>query len=106
MTTDWDGPFEDVLREHLSLLAPDVPLATDSNLSGLGLDSLASIQLLLSLEEAYSVAFPDDLLNADTFDTAGSLWRGGAPPPPAAPAPSGARGPPPPPARRAPPPTP
>ena len=75
MTTDWDGPFEDVLREHLSLLAPDVPLATDSNLSGLGLDSLASIQLLLSLEEAYSVAFPDDLLNADTFDTAGSLWR-------------------------------
>ncbi|QPA52726.1 phosphopantetheine-binding protein [Lysinibacillus sphaericus] len=40
----------------------------------LGLDSLASIELLLEIEEAYGIIFPDELLTEDTFSSGYNLW--------------------------------
>ena len=71
----WDATFEKTLREHLSLLPATTELAPDMQLGSLGLDSLASIQLLVSIEETYDVAIPDEFLNLETFSTPASLWR-------------------------------
>ncbi|MFC8426342.1 phosphopantetheine-binding protein [Streptomyces sp. NPDC057236] len=74
MPTEWDSRFEKVLRAHLPLLGADRALAPDAALSGLGLDSLASVQLLVSLEETFEVAIPDEMLTPENFATPGSLW--------------------------------
>ncbi|GAA3343090.1 hypothetical protein GCM10020358_40450 [Amorphoplanes nipponensis] len=74
MTTapEWDTRFETVLRGILPLpprLAPDTCLRSH------GLDSLASIEVLMELEDAYAVRLPDSLLTGDTFATPAALWR-------------------------------
>lgn len=71
-TVPWDGGYEEVLRPHLPY-AGDT-LGPDDVLADLGLDSLETIQLLLGLESAYGVTFPDELLTAETFSTVGALW--------------------------------
>ncbi|WP_240419161.1 phosphopantetheine-binding protein [Paenibacillus periandrae] len=42
----------------------------DSNLSDLGLDSFAIISLILDIEEAYSIKFPEELLSLEKLSTA------------------------------------
>jgi acyl carrier protein len=70
----WDQQFDGILRSHLTLLPAGAELSDDARLGSLGLDSLASIQLLVELEEAYAVSFPDERLTADTFSSPGALW--------------------------------
>ncbi len=69
----WDARFEEVVRPHLPRAAGK-PLRADDKLAALGLDSLQTIQVLLDIEGAYEVSFPDELLTAETFATVGSLW--------------------------------
>ena len=57
----WDTRFEKVLGEVLPSLA-GTQLAPDTSLRTAGLDSLATIELLLRLEEAYGVSLPDEVL--------------------------------------------
>jgi acyl carrier protein len=73
--TAWDEDFLRILRGYLTLLPEQGELHPDAALGSLGLDSLASIQLLVALEETFDIAIPDDLLNSDTFATARSLWN-------------------------------
>lgn len=71
-TASWDPEFEGILRQalpRLSSVAPDICLREH------GLDSLATIDLLLRLEEHYTVSIPDELLSGETFATPASLWR-------------------------------
>src|SRR5262249_27238083 len=70
---DFARKFETVLRAHLRFLQPGTPLAADDALGTLGLDSMAAIDLLLDLERTFGVHIPDDLLNAETFETLASL---------------------------------
>lgn len=42
-------------------------LADDADLYAAGLSSFASVQLMLGLEEAFDVEFPDHLLNRKSF---------------------------------------
>jgi acyl carrier protein len=42
-------------------------LADDSDLYAVGLSSFASVQLMLGLEEAFDIEFPDSLLNRKSF---------------------------------------
>jgi acyl carrier protein len=42
-------------------------------LGDLGLDSMAAVNLLLDLEQAFDVQIPDDLLSAETFETFASV---------------------------------
>jgi len=70
----WDDRFADVLRVAVPGLREE-PVTGETCLRAAGLDSLATIELLLLLEEAYDVSLPDDLLTGATFATPASLWR-------------------------------
>jgi acyl carrier protein len=70
-----DEKFTDVLRPHLPFLTEGRLLAAEDRLRDLGLNSMQAIEVLFAVEDAYGVAIPDDKLNDETFETAGSLWR-------------------------------
>jgi acyl carrier protein len=65
--------LEAVLRPHLRFLEGNAPLVPDQPLGELGLDSMAAVNLLLDLEQAFDVQIPDDLLSAETFETFASV---------------------------------
>jgi acyl carrier protein len=71
----WDKHFEEILRTQLPYLSADEPLAEDSVLRDLGLDSMATVELLAALEGAYRVRFVDDALNNENFTTPAALWQ-------------------------------
>ncbi len=76
MTTTDDAisqKLEAVLRPHLRFLEGNAPLGRDQPLGDLGLDSMAAVNLLLDLEQAFDVQIPDDLLSAETFETFASV---------------------------------
>jgi acyl carrier protein len=72
--SDWDSEFEAILRPHLVRLAAGAPIEPDLVLSSAGVDSLALIELLVAVEDAFGVEFPDELLTGQTFRTPASLW--------------------------------
>jgi acyl carrier protein len=71
----WDNQFEELLRQYLPFLSADEQLTADTPLREFGLDSLAMVELLASLESTYDVRFEDDALTLDTFETPGVLWK-------------------------------
>jgi diaminopimelate decarboxylase len=74
MPVPWDDQFERLLRDALPLLPADAGIREDTCLKDHGMDSMASIDLLLKLEEHYGVAFPDEALTSATFAAPGALW--------------------------------
>ncbi|MGW3953926.1 acyl carrier protein [Streptomyces sp. NPDC004752] len=50
-------------------------LDAESDLRGLGLDSMQAIDLLFAIEDAYGISLPDEAMNDTTFATAGNLWK-------------------------------
>ncbi|MEE1748366.1 phosphopantetheine-binding protein [Streptomyces sp. NPDC059118] len=70
----WDPAFEDLLHQTLPRLAARGPLAADASLRAAGLDSLAMVELLVQVEQAYGISIPDENLVADTFATPAQLW--------------------------------
>ncbi|MFD4173382.1 MULTISPECIES: phosphopantetheine-binding protein [Streptomyces] len=70
----WATKFEETLRGFLPLLPDTEPIRPDLRLIDLGLDSLATVSLLLEVEEAFDVTIPDHLLTEDTFATPAGLW--------------------------------
>ncbi|WEH12237.1 phosphopantetheine-binding protein [Streptomyces sp. VNUA24] len=70
----WDDRFEKILRENLAELDPGRPLEPDASLPDLGMDSLKSVALLVALEDAYGITFPDEGLTARTFASPRNLW--------------------------------
>jgi acyl carrier protein len=64
--------FEEVLRRHLRSAKPDV-INYDAELAQLGLDSMTAVAVLLDMEKTFGIKFPDDMLVAGTFRTAGRL---------------------------------
>jgi acyl carrier protein len=70
----WPEAFELVLRPLIPLLPADAPLAPDLELQRAGLDSLATVNLLIELEDTFNITFPDDMLKASTVSTPANLW--------------------------------
>ncbi|AUY50397.1 MULTISPECIES: phosphopantetheine-binding protein [Streptomycetaceae] len=70
----WDETFEEILLTYLPFLDEDEKLEADTPLRDLGLDSLGTVELLASLENAYDVRFQDDALSLETFRSPGVLW--------------------------------
>lgn len=50
-------------------------LDADTDLYRAGMKSFASVQLMLALEEAFEIEFPEEMLNRATFRTIGSIER-------------------------------
>ena len=72
-TTELSQRIEALVRPHLRLLNADAPLDHDANLGELGLDSLASIDLLGQIEEEFGIMVPDESLDENTFTSVRSL---------------------------------
>ena len=67
MMTETLTELEKVVRPHLKLLSPDDELTPELNLGEAGLDSMASIDLLLDLEDHFGVTIDDDALTENSF---------------------------------------
>ncbi|WP_395575247.1 phosphopantetheine-binding protein [Streptomyces sp. BK79] len=70
----WDEKFEAIVRRHLPFLGHDEELTASTALRDLGLDSLATVELLSDLEHAYDLRFVDEALTLSTFATPERLW--------------------------------
>ncbi|WP_328338425.1 acyl carrier protein [Micromonospora sp. NBC_00421] len=70
----WDQRFEAILRQHLPFLDPEEPLLAGTSLRDSGLDSLAMVELLATLESEYAVRFVDEAMSMETFATPHTLW--------------------------------
>ncbi|MES3152079.1 acyl carrier protein [Sphingomonas faeni] len=71
--------MEEQLRKILGdvggLAVPAAGLTSDQDLFEAGLTSFATVTVMLAIEEAFEVEFPDDLLNRATFRSLSSLRR-------------------------------
>ena len=56
-----------MLAKFGQLPVPVDTLADDADLYAAGLSSFASVQLMLGLEEAFDIEFPDSMLNRKSF---------------------------------------
>ena len=50
-------------------------LAEDADLYRAGMKSFASVQLMLALEEAFEIEFPEEMLNRATFRSMSSIHQ-------------------------------
>ena len=57
----------DILTQHGRLSSPIDQLQDTSDLYNAGLTSLATVGLMLALEEQFNIEFPDNMLSRKTF---------------------------------------
>lgn len=69
----WPPSFDKLIRSYLDL-GDDQVLTAEMLPSDHGLDSMATVSLLLDLEERYSVTFADDQLPILATADVGGLW--------------------------------
>jgi acyl carrier protein len=68
--------FEAMLRAGLDgLIGPETPLREDSDLTVYGIDSLAVVRLLVTIEDTFGVMIPDELISFEIFASPGALWH-------------------------------
>lgn len=63
----------DLLRQHGKLAADVDRLDADADLYVAGLSSFASVQLMLAIEEAFDIEFPDRMLNRKSFQSIAAI---------------------------------
>lgn len=71
--TDLNSQLQDILRPHLRFLKTEEAVPMDADLGRLGLDSMASIDLLMDIEARLGVQIPDEMMTVDTFATGNHL---------------------------------
>lgn len=69
-------------EDILAVISPHIPagdgsqaitLASDSDLWDMGMDSLASVAVMVAVEETFDIEFPDEMLTRDIFTSAASI---------------------------------
>ena len=70
---DFDGRIRDVLRTYGRLNRDVDGLATDADLYQSGMTSHASVNVMLALEGAFDVEFPDHMLKRSVFASISSI---------------------------------
>ena len=68
-----DQTLRALIAQHGGLQTPIDRLGDEDDLYAAGMTSFATVQLMLALEEAFDVEFPEDKLNAKTFATIASI---------------------------------
>jgi acyl carrier protein len=63
----------EVLAQHGRLSTPIDDLTDGGDLHSAGLTSLATVSLMLALEERFDIEFPDSLLSRKTFSSIDAL---------------------------------
>lgn len=69
-----DQKFEEIIRQYVPAVGPGDPIPPESELTVLGVDSMALLRLMLHLESAYGIRFPMDMLTEQVFRSSGSIW--------------------------------
>jgi acyl carrier protein len=69
----WDGKFEEMLRSLAPMLGDEIH--QDADLRDAGLDSMATVELLLRIEETYDIEVPNEFLTPQAFSSAAALWN-------------------------------
>jgi acyl carrier protein len=64
-----------ILAQNGRLAVPVDGLAEDADLFAAGLDSLAIVNVLMSIEEHFDIELPDELLSRRTFASIGAISR-------------------------------
>ena len=62
-----------VLDTHAKLKVPAATLAPDADLYAAGMTSHASVNVMLAVEDAFDIEFPDELLTKSTFCSIGAI---------------------------------
>lgn len=71
--SDADDTIREVLSTHGRLPGSVATLGAEDDLYQRGLSSHASVNVMLALEDAFDVEFPDSLLRKDTFKSVASI---------------------------------
>ena len=64
-----------VLSEHARLPVDAATLAVDADLYQAGMTSHASVNVMLALEDAFDVEFPDRMLTRESFQSIAAMER-------------------------------
>lgn len=67
--------IREILSKHGGLPVPVDQLADDADLYAAGLSSFASVQVMLGIEDAFDIEFPDSLLNRKSFQSIAAIAR-------------------------------
>ncbi|ACI57058.1 acyl carrier protein [Rhizobium leguminosarum] len=67
--------IRDLVAKFGKLPASIDQVADDADLYAAGLTSFASVQLMLGIEEAFDIEFPDNLLNRKSFASISAIAR-------------------------------
>ena len=73
MNGDTGTVIRRVLREHARLPVDVDTLSDDADLFAAGMTSHASVNLMLALEDAFDLEFPDRMLTRGVFDSVASI---------------------------------
>ena len=65
--------IRDVLDKHGRLPGGLAAVGADDDLYAVGLTSHATVNIMLALEDAFDVEFPDDLLHKSTFASVSAI---------------------------------
>jgi acyl carrier protein len=71
--TDPEPQIRDVLREHARLNRSIDDLDTGADLYQAGMTSHASVNVMLALESAFGIEFPDAMLKRSVFSSIGAI---------------------------------
>jgi acyl carrier protein len=72
---EWPDTFDAILRTYCPYAAPDRDIEPDASLSAMGVDSMAMVNILVEIEDAFAVTIALDSLPAETIDNPTNLWR-------------------------------
>ena len=61
------------LLTNIGLSGDDRSLALDDDLYDAGMTSHASVRLMLSIEDAFDIEFPDEMLQREVFSNVGAI---------------------------------
>jgi acyl carrier protein len=70
---DFEPPIRQVLRDHARLNRDVAELDGDTDLYQSGMTSHASVNVMLALEAAFDVEFPDHMLKRSVFSSIASI---------------------------------
>ena len=63
----------EIVKEHGRLAVDVETLADDASLYEAGMTSHASVNVMLALEDAFDVEFPDEMLKRSVFESVSSI---------------------------------
>jgi len=70
-----DAALERIVRPFLRFLPAGEPLHSDASLGEAGLDSMASIDLIIQLEDELGISIPDDQLTENSLSSLAEIRK-------------------------------